>query len=167
MQYGPVVLVPFAWAFTAAAHLPGVVSELVVLIALSVMDAFLLAFLVISAGQMRGPGLAAWQRVLAAGFVVTAAGTAAILLPAVPGSVLAITLVAWMFLPAYAYVRTGEVVDDGARLFVGSGMLSALGGVVYLLALVTPGTTLPALLAGIALVGVGQSAGIGYTAIRY
>lgn len=160
-------LVPFAWAFTAATHASGLVSELVLLIALSVMDAFLLVFLVVSYGEMDGPALSAWQGVLALGFLATAGGTLDLLVDPSANPVLPVALYAWLVLPAYAYVRTGQAIDERPEVFHVSGVLSALGGVVYALGMILPGHDLAVLLAGIALVGIGQSLGIVYTGIRY
>lgn len=167
MQVGPVGLVPFAWAFTAATHVPALVSEVALLIALSVMDVFLLTFLVVSRGRMEGPALSAWQGVLALGLLATAGGTLDLVVDPAANPVVPVALLAWMVLPAYAYVRTGEDIEERAWVFHASGGLSALGGVVYALGLIVPLHAAAPLFAGIGLVGVGQSLGIVYTGIRY
>lgn len=157
---GPGVLVPAAWTVTLLAHL-GTVSRRTLLIALVVMDVLLVAFAVASREEMTGPVLGIWQRVLLVGLVATVAGTVDLALQ-LTGDLLALgTLLVWMVAPGVAYLFTGRAVEPPAyrRVYFGGGALSLVGAAVYALepaGLAGEG----GVVAGLVLVGVGQTAGI-------
>lgn len=156
---GPGLLVPAAWTVTLLAHL-GTVSRRTLLIALVVMDVLLVAFAVVSRDEMTGPVLGIWQRVLLVGLVATVAGTADLAFRL--GGALALgTLFVWMVVPGVAYVLTGREVPTPAyrRVYFGGGACSLVGAAVYAL---TPAGVAGewAVVSGLALVGVGQTAGI-------
>ena len=157
---GPGLLVPAAWTVTLLAHL-GTVSRRTLLIALVVMDVLLVAFAVASRDEMTGPVLGVWQRVLLVGLVATVAGTVDLAFR-LTGDLLALgTLLVWMVVPGVAYLLTGRAVDAPTyrRVYLVGGVLSLVGATVY--ALEPAGFAgEPAVVAGLALVGLGQTAGI-------
>jgi len=157
---GPGLLVPAAWTVTLLAHL-GTVSRRTLLIALVVMDVLLVAFAVASREEMTGPVLGVWQRVLLVGLVATVAGTVDLALGST-GDLLALgTLLVWMVVPGVAYLQTGRAVETPTyrRVYLAGGILSLAGAVVYALEPAgIAGET--AVVAGLALVGLGQTAGI-------
>ncbi|PSQ16383.1 hypothetical protein BRD00_11925 [Halobacteriales archaeon QS_8_69_26] len=162
-ETAPVGLVPAAWTVVTLAHL-GTVTEETLLIAHVVMDVLLLAFAALSWSDMTEGALRAWRTVLVAGFVFTLTGTYG-LAAGGPTTVLAVTVYAWMLLPAAALFYTGQLVppEDGPRIYTSGAILSAVGAVLYL------GTYVGADVAtvgGLALVGVGQTAGIVNAAVQ-
>lgn len=162
-ENGPVVLVPLAWAFVTAAHL-GAVSERTLLAAHVVMEILLVAFVTLSWTDMREGVLLAWRRVILGGVPITFAGMAGLLATPSIDALLWVAVVGWMGLPAAGLVYTGQRVDTDAWVYTGGGGLSAVGGVVYLLA---PALGEVATLGGLALVGLGQTAGIVAAVVRY
>lgn len=154
---GPALLVPLAWAFVTAAHVE-LVTTRTLLVAHVVMAVLLLAFAALSWSEMTDGALLAWRRVIVVGFLVTLAGTVGLATstPVVP--LLWVAVVGWMVLPAAGLLYTGRLVTTFPRVYLVGGACSALGAVAYLLAPVVVG--IPLTLAGLALVGVGQTAGI-------
>lgn len=156
---GPAGLVPAAWLVTIGAH-AGFVTARTILIALVVMDVLLAAFFLASRGEMTGV-LGYWQAVIVAGLGANLVGTAAMALtPARP--LLPVTLYAWMVLPGLAYVPTGRAHADRTlrRVYLLAAVLSVAGAGLYAvghLGGVAPATTT---VLGLAVVGVGQTAGI-------
>lgn len=164
---GPAGLVPAAWAFAAAAVL-GAITARTVLIAMVVMDVLLVTFFVTTLSEMTGPVLSAWQRILAIGAVVNVIGTVDLVVTPGADSLSALALSAWIVLPAAAYVRTWTAMSGpayrhvylvGAALSVVGLGLFAAGGSGFL------GGTVVAV-AGLAVVGVGQTAGIVTAALQ-
>jgi hypothetical protein len=158
---GPAGLVPAAWLVTAGAHV-SLVPERALLIALVVMDALLAAFVVASRGEMTGPVLPIWRRVLLVGLVVTVAGTAGLAADPNLTPLVAVGLYGWLILPGLAYVGTGRAHPPGRyrRLYLAAAALTLAGTAIYAvghLGGVAPGTTL---LAGLGVAGAGQTAGI-------
>ncbi|MEF8856625.1 MAG: hypothetical protein V5A16_04315 [Haloplanus sp.] len=150
---GPVVLVPLAWAFVTAAHLD-FVAQRTLLAAHVVMATLLLAFAALSWTDMRSGALLVWWRIIVAGFGLTVAGAVGLVLSDPRLQWLAV--VGWMALPAAGLWDTGRRGATPVRAYRGGGGLSALGAVVYVVA--PNGST--ATLAGLLLVGVGQTVGI-------
>lgn len=159
---GPAGLVPAAWTVTIAAHFTSLVSERTLLIALGVMDVLLLAFLVAASAEMDGPVLSAWRGVLAAGLVVTLAGTAGLALDPTQSALVAVSLYGWMVLPGLAYVRTGRLVTatPARQIYIAAAGASLGGTILYAIGhlggLEPPVTTF----AGLVVIGLGQTAGI-------
>ena len=165
-ENGPALLVPAAWGVAAGAVL-GVVSSHALFVAHVVMSVLLVAFVVASWRDMATGVLRAWKLAILAGTPVTLAGVAGFLArdgtvprlaAAVPGdALLAVAFYGWMLLPAPAFVYT--VLRDPARrrgtVHGVAAACSVAGAVVAALADSPTGT-----LAGIALVGLGQTAGI-------
>jgi hypothetical protein len=163
-ETGPGALVPAAWLVVAGAHL-GVVSEHALFVSHLVMGVLLAAFAVTGWTEMRAGVLRTWRSVIAAGFLATATGVAGFLLDA--EALLAVSLYAWLMLPALGLLRTGAAVDGPAVAYTGGGAVSALGLVVYALGpTLAPASTMPTLV-GLALVGVGQTVGIVDAVARY
>jgi hypothetical protein len=157
-ETGPVVLVPLAWTFAIAAH-RGLLAIRTVLIAHLVMDAVLVAFTVLSWADMRRGVLRAWRLVLLVGLALTLLGTAGLLQTPPASSLLWLTVVGWLLVPAAGLAYTGRRVDRSPRAYTGGAILSVVGAVVYVATpLVAAGS--PGLVAGLALAGVGQTAGI-------
>jgi hypothetical protein len=157
---GPAFLVPAAWTVTLAAHL-GTVPRRTLFIALCVMDVLLVVFAVVSRADMTGPVLRIWQRVLLVGLVATVAGTVDMALGRGSDPVALGTLLVWMVVPAVAYFLTGRAVETPTyrRVYLTGGALSLVGAAVY--ALEPAGVAgESAVVAGLVLVGIGQTAGI-------
>jgi len=157
---GPALLVPAAWTVTLAAHL-GSVSRRTLFIALCVMDVLLVVFAVVSREEMTGPVLRVWQRVLLVGLVATVAGTVDLAVGQGTDPVALGTLFVWMVVPAVAYFSTSRAVETPTyrRVYLAGGALSLVGAVVY--ALEPAGVAgESAVVAGLVLVGVGQTVGI-------
>jgi len=158
---GPVVLVPLAWTFVTAAHFD-IVARRTLLIAHLVMATLLAAFAVLSWTEMREGALRVWRRIVVAGFVLTVAGAAGLVSSS--QRLLWTAAVGWMLLPASGLWDTGRraAADRGtsplaARTYRVGGALSGLGAAAYVFGSVVGST---ATLAGLLLVGVGQTAGI-------
>lgn len=163
-DFGPTVLIPAAWTVTLAAH-RAVVARRTLLIALCVMDVLLVAFYLAGRAEMTGPVLGIWRRVLLAGFVATLAGTVDLAVGADSDPVALLTLYAWMVLPGAAYVATARAVetDPYRRVYLAGGTLSLVGAATYALAAVVGPW---GVVAGLATVGVGQTAGIVAAAVQ-
>jgi len=168
-ETAPAGLVPLAWAFAIAAH-RGVVGERPVLIAHAVMVVLLVAFVVFSWGDMREGVLRAWRLVILAGIPVTLAGVAgALASPPAAAPLLAASVVGWALLPAPALWYTGGESPGTARTVNRVAAALSLAGVAVYLAALAVGTAPSASprVAGLALVGVGQTVGIVDAALRY
>lgn len=169
-ETAPAGLVPLAWGFTIAAHL-GLVADRPVLIAHLVMDVLLVAFVGLSWSDMATGVLRAWRLVILVGTPVTLAGTAGLLLAADPASSppVAVSVVGWTFLPVPALWYTGrESRGDARTVNYAAAALSLAGALAYLAGLVAGAVPDSGLrLAGLALVGVGQTIGIVDAAVRY
>jgi hypothetical protein len=166
-ENGPIVLVPLAWAFVTAAHVD-LVRTRTLLIAHVVMTVLLVGFAALSYRDMREGVLNVWWLVIAAGVPVTLCGLVGLAVPAIGRPLLPVAVVGWMVLPGVALWYTGrESPTTGAtRLYLVAGACSLLGGAVYLGGLFVAGG-LRALLAGLALAGAGQTAGIVHAVVRY
>lgn len=165
-ETGPVLLVPLAWAFAAAAHLE-LLATRTVLIGHGVMDVLLLGFAALSYRDMRAePVLRAWLAVIVAGFGVTLVGTYALATGGDP-TLTAFTVFGWMLLPTLALLYTGQVLprDERASAYTLGGTLSGLGALLFLAGVLVPVEV--AVLAALALVGVGQTLGIAVAVVQY
>jgi hypothetical protein len=154
---GPAALVPGAWLVTAAAHADFMGTD-GLLIAHVVMAAFIAFFAVTGWSAMGQGALRAWRLVLVVGLAVTLAGIAGFL--SAPGAdvLLGTSLVGWMVLPAAGLAHTGRAVPGSSAFYYVGGFLSVVGAVLYLAGVAVLGGT--AELAGIAGVGLGQTAGM-------
>jgi hypothetical protein len=165
-ENGPVVLVPLAWTFATAAHLE-LLAVRTVLIGHLVMDAVLVAFTALSWGEMREGVLLAWKVVILVGLGFTLLGTA--VLSAAPGSttLLRITVLGWMLVPAAGLAYTGRNVapETAPWIYAAGAGLSVVGAAAYLVApLLSTGAFA---VAGLVLVNAGQTAGIANAVYRY
>jgi len=163
-ENGPALLVPAAWGVAAGAVL-GAVSLHALFVAHVVMSTLLVAFVVASWRDMSTGVLRAWKLVILAGTPVTLAGVLGFIarggtalgaaLPA--DALLAVAFYGWMLLPAPAFVYTGlrDAAVPRSTVHHAAAACSAAGAVVAALAGSGTGTV-----AGIALVGLGQTAGI-------
>ncbi|MFC6785998.1 hypothetical protein [Halobaculum halobium] len=169
-ETAPAGLVPLAWTFAIAAHLD-LVTDRSVLIAHLVMDVLLVAFVVLSWTDMREGVLRAWRTVILAGIPVTLAGTAGLLAPGLGTTPVLASVVGWTLLPVPALVSTARASAGSARTVNGAAAaLSLAGAAAYLAGVFVGGPADPALgpvVAGLALVGVGQTAGIVDAVVRY
>ena len=169
-ETAPAGLVPLAWTFAIVAHL-GAIGRRPVLIGHLVMDVLLVLFVVLSWSDMRDGVLRAWRLVILAGIPVTLAGTLGLLIGTRPFSepLLAVSVVGWTLLPAPALLYTGqESAGTGRTVNYAAAALSLAGAAVYLAALFVGAAPDAAVrLAGLALVGVGQTAGIADAVVRY
>jgi hypothetical protein len=150
----PAGLVPAAWVVAAAAD-ASLVAERTLFVALLVMSGALVAFLLVGWGAMTDPVLSVWRWVIVAGVPVTLAGVAGLRLDST--LLLSTSLLGWMLLPGAGYLLTARRTTDG--VYAAAGVCSLAGAVVYWLGTVAvvPGV---GTLAGLALVGVGQTAGM-------
>lgn len=169
-ETAPGGLVPLAWAFTVAAHL-SLVARRPVLIAHLVMDVLLVAFVALSWEDMREGVLRAWRTVILVGIPITLAGTVGLLTAsaAAASPLVAVSVVGWTILPVPAFVSTARASTGTARTVnYAAGALSVVGAVVYLAALLAGQPThATARIAGLAVVGVGQTVGIADAVVRY
>jgi hypothetical protein len=164
-ETAPAGLVPLAWGFAVAAHL-SLVAPRTVLVAHVVMDVLLAGFAVLSWADMREGVLRVWWWVVAVGFLLTLVGTWALARPAAPETLATVTVVGWAVLPAAGLAYTGRHVDAGRWVNLGGAALSVVGGGVYLAGVATAPDA-PLAVAGLVLVGVGQTAGIVDAVVRY
>ncbi len=163
-ETGPALLVPAAWAVVAAAHVD-LVADRTLLVAHVVMTVLLVVFAVTGRADMREGTLRVWWLVIAAGILPAAAGTAGL---AVENAALrAVALYGWMLLPAVGLVDTGRRVPRASVRYLGGAALCVVGAAVHAAAGVLPAATSTAAVAGVAAVGVGQSAGILDAVVRY
>jgi hypothetical protein len=119
---------------------------------------------------MRRGVLRAWRLVILAGIPVTLAGVAgALASPPAAAPLLAVSLVGWAVLPAPALWHTGRESTGTARTVNRIAAVLSLAGVgTYLAALaVRTAPSASPRIAGLALVGVGQTVGIVDAAVRY
>lgn len=164
-ENGPGLLVPAIWTVVAGAHL-GAVTERTLLAAHVVMSVLLVAFVALSWGDMDAGVLRAWRRVILAGTPLALAGTAGLAGAPARDALLAVAIVGWMLAPAPAFVVTGRDVDRHSRVYQAAAVASVAGAVGYLVAWATAaGTT--ALVASVAVVGAGQTAGILAAVVDY
>jgi len=163
----PAGLVPAAWVLTIAAHAE-IASDHALLVGMVVMDAALVAFYVVSRGEMTGPVLPAWRQVLLAGLLATLLGTVDLVVAPETNPALPVTLYAWMLLPGVAYLKTGgETTASPYRdVYVGAAAGSILGAALYSLPFVDLAGGSALTLAGLAVLGVGQTAGIVAAALQ-
>ncbi len=161
-ETGPALLVPLAWTVVIAAHLE-VVSYHSVFIAHLVMVTFLLVFAVTGYADMREGVLRVWWSIIAVGTGVTVIGIVGFWLEWSPA--LAVALVGWMLLPATGFVATGQRVPAGRWIYAGGTLGCLLGAGFYVAHLGGADDTLA--IVGLALVGLGQTAGIADAALRY
>lgn len=159
----PSALVPAAWLATAGAH-AGLLGETAIYIAHIVMAVFITFFAATGWDQMETGALRAWRLVLVVGLGVTLAGIAGFLVPAAETPLLATSLLGWMLLPAAGLVYTGRELPEARPVYYAGAGLSLVGTVLYAatLAGIDGGLALVAL----ALVGVGQTAGIVEASLR-
>lgn len=158
---GPTVLVPLAWLVVAGAH-RSLVGDDAIFVAHIVMAVFIAVFAVTGWSGMASGALRGWRAVLMVGLGVTLAGIAGFLLSS--DTLLGVSIVGWMMLPAAGLVYTGYLFTAARTLYYGTGALSAVGALVYLVTLAGGGDSLALL--GITLAGVGQTVGIVDAAVR-
>jgi hypothetical protein len=156
-ENGPVVLVPLAWTFTAAAHLD-VVQPRTVLIAHLVMDVIIAAFTVLSWRDMTDSVLLAWRRVLVVGLGITLAGTAGLLATPQIEPLLTGTVIGWMVVPGVALLYTGQHVTRRPLAYTIGGMQSLVGAVAYAVGVF--GSAEALVYVGLVFAGFGQTLGI-------
>jgi hypothetical protein len=165
-ENGPALLVPAAWGVAAGAVL-GAVSAHALFVAHVVMSVLLVAFVAASWRDMAAGVLRAWKLVILAGTPVTLAGvagflardgTAPTLAAALPAdTLLAVAFYGWMLLPAPAFVYTA-LRDPESRRSIVHAVAAACSVAGAALAALAGSPT--GVVAGIALVGLGQTAGI-------
>ncbi|AFZ72841.1 hypothetical protein [Natronobacterium gregoryi] len=163
-ELGPPVLVPLAWGFVTAAYL-GVVAERTLFVAHVVMAVFLVGFAATGYADMREGLLQTWWWIVAVGSLVTLCGVVGLWLEPTNRLLEAVALFGWIGLPAIGFVETGRRVGRGTRIYVAGaagclfGAILFAGGQFWSLELTAA--------VGLALVGVGQTAGIVDAAVRY
>jgi hypothetical protein len=163
-ELGPPVLVPFAWVAVTAVHLD-TLGETGLLIAHVVMATFLGLFAVTGRGDMQDGVLERWWQLITVGLFVTLSGIAGFQLDTAGDLLLATSLFGWMVLPAIGFVYTGQRVSEGRWVYALGTVGCVLGASLYAVGLSL--STDIALVAGLALVGAGQTAGILDASLRY
>lgn len=165
-ENGPVVLVPLAWSFATAAHV-GLLPVRATLIGHLVMDAVLVAFAALSWSEMRSGVLLAWKVVLLVGLGFTLLSTATLAVSPGATALLRLSVLGWMLVPAAGLAYTARHVDPDRApwVYTAGAALSAVGAVAYLGSTVLGPPSLP--VAGLALVGIGQTAGIVNAVYQY
>lgn len=158
-ETGPALLVPAAWG-TVVLTVAGVVTTHALFVAHVVMSVLLVAFVASAWTEMDVGALRAWRRVILAGIPVTLAGVVGLVLNAAP--LLAVALYGWALLPAAGFLDTRSRVDAGAWIYVVGAACCFVGTAGAALATTTTGTV-----AGLALVGLGQTVGILDATLRY
>ncbi|MEM4781586.1 MAG: hypothetical protein QXG03_08520 [Halalkalicoccus sp.] len=161
-ETGPVVLVPLAWSFASAAHL-GWISTHAVVMAHVVMSAILAAFALLSWSEMEDGVLRVWRTVLVVGLGLTLVGLVGLRRGIDP--LLSITVLGWMLVPGAGLAVTGRAGAAGAGIYLAGAAMSVLGALAYAVGLFGPSAGL-LLAVGLALVGVGQTAGIANAVYR-
>jgi hypothetical protein len=166
-EIAPAGLVPAAWLLTATAH-TSIASNRTLFIGMIVMDAALLLFAVASIGEMTGPVLTAWQGVIVAGLLMTVLGTVDMAISPDANPALPVTLYAWMLLPAVAYLYTGRETTQkpNQQVYLGAAVLSIVGAGIYSVPFIDILGGDAVMLTGIAVLGVGQTAGIVVAALQ-
>jgi hypothetical protein len=96
---------------------------------------------------------------------VTVSGVAGFRVASLDSELWGIAIVGWMLLPAGGFVITGQQVPVGRWIYLGGGAGCLLGAGLYVAGILAG--VEPATIAGLVLVGVGQTAGILDAAIRY
>ncbi len=157
------MLVPLAWVFVTVAYLE-VVTEHTLFMAHVVMAVLLIGFAVTGYADMREGVLYTWWVLIATGSVVTLCGVVGLWV-ANGSALVAVALFGWMLLPAVGFVDTGRRVSDGRWIYAAATAGCLLGATLYALGHSWDLET--AAVGGLALVGVGQTAGILDAAIRY
>jgi len=165
-ENGPGILVPSAWAVAGAAH-AGAVETRTLLIAHVVRTAILVSFSVASWSEMSEGVLRVWRNVLVLGVPVTVAGAVGLsgLLPGAGTPLAGVSVFGWMLSPAAGLAYTGR--ELGGRAYLVGAALCLVGAGVYSLGLLTGPRSSVGALAGVALVGVGQTVGILDAVYRY
>ncbi|MFB6308492.1 MAG: hypothetical protein ABEH35_04105 [Haloarculaceae archaeon] len=162
-ELGPAVLVPLAWTFVTAAHL-GTVTDHTLFVAHVVMAVLLAGFAVTGRADMRDGTLRVWWSIIVVGLVLTVGGAVGFHLRGGSAVLLGGALFGWMLLPAVGFVDTGRRATDGGWIYLGGAGACLLGALVYA---VGPLGASGVAVAGLALVGIGQTAGILHAAVRY
>jgi hypothetical protein len=159
-QTAPVVLVPLAWSFVTAVHL-GWASMHALVISHIVMSLILLAFAALSWSEMKSGVLLVWKLVLLAGLGITLLG----LIGLVEGieTLLVITLIGWMLVPGAGLAYTGWAGASGPTVYFAGAVCSALGALAYVAGFFG---FFEGMLVGLALIGIGQTAGIANAVYR-
>lgn len=163
-ELGPPVLVPFAWTVVTAVHLE-TLSETGLFIAHVVMAAFLALFAVTGRADMQDGLLERWWQLITLGLFVTLSGIAGFQFDSAGDLLLGISLFGWMALPAIGFVYTGQRVSEGRWVYAIGTVGCVLGAGLYATGLSLSADI--ALVAGLALVGAGQTAGILDASLRY
>ena len=163
-EFGPVVLIPLAWGFVAAAHLR-IVSTSTLFIAHVVMATLLAGFAVTGRPDMREGVLHTWWLVIVSGFVATVVGAMGFRVGSSGSLFQGIALFGWMVLPAVGFVDTGRRVSKRAWIYFGSATACVLGAAVYALGLFVSLPVGPVF--GLGLVGGGQTLAILDAAFGY
>lgn len=170
-ENGPVVLVPAAWSVVIAAHL-GAVADRTLLIAHIVMVVLQALFVVASWTDMQSGVLRIWRSVILVGIPVTAAGLVGLAgwasaTPVPESLLLGLSVIGWMLLPAVGFVYTGRELPDGGTRTLGGHPIPIYGlaALLCVVGIVLYGGgffagTDPSAIVGLALVGIGQTAGI-------
>jgi hypothetical protein len=163
-ELGPALLVPLAWTFVTAAHLD-LVADRTLFVAHVVMLVLLMAFAVTGRADMRAGTLWVWWYVIVAGTALTLLGTVGFRVERASATLHAVALVGWMLLPAVGFVDTGRRAGDGGRIYLAGAAGCVFGALLYVGGLFVPSA--PVRIAGLVLVGVGQTAGILHAVLRY
>jgi len=160
---GPAALVPLAWLLVGLAHLDAVTHR-TVLVFHVVAAVLIAAFAALSWDEMESGVLRVWRDILLVGLLLTVGGIIGLRYSPLRDPFLTTTILGWMVVPGVGLYYTGKRVPADQRAYTAGAALSVLGAAVYAVALFPAAES--ALLAGIALVLVGQTVGIVQAARR-
>jgi orotidine-5'-phosphate decarboxylase len=139
------------------AHLDAVTDRAV--LGFHVVAAVLIAaFAALSWDEMETDVLRIWRDILLVGLLLTVGGVVGLLYSPLRDPFLTTTILGWMVVPGLGLYYTGKRVSTGQRAYTVGAALSVVGAAVYAGALFPAAES--ALLVGIALAMVGQTAGI-------
>lgn len=158
-EYGPAGLVPAAWV-TVIAVSNGLFSSVEpLMIAHGVMVAFLCFFTVVGWKKMDDAVLSVWRLVIAGGIPVTSVGLVGLLIQDV--FLVQLVFLYWAIVPGVALIETGVRMPEHRAVFAIAGTVSVVGAVIVGCSIC--GITTAGFTGGTAVIGIGQTIGIGYT----
>jgi len=163
-ESGPALLIPSAWGLVAAVHL-GVVTTRPVFVMHAVMSVLLVAFAAASWREMDSGVLRAWRAVIVAGTPFAVAGLAGFVVPDPPAALFALALFGWMLLPAAGFGYTARELSAGAWVYAAAAAGCPVGTGLYAYGALAGSPT--AQIAGLAVVGAAQTAGIVDAVVRF
>ena len=127
LAFGPLILIPSAWAVTAASNM-GVVGSAPIEMMHLAMSAFLVFFALSSRGKMESVALSAWQNVIIGGALITSVTTVSLIYGF--SQLLNYTeILYWMSAPAYGFYITST--ETKRRFYLGMAALTFAASMIF------------------------------------